>query len=169
MKTEQPYRTCPGGRIVSRSELPEILEDLRESGLKIVFTNGCFDLLHPGHVKLLEKAKSLGDRLIVALNSDESVRRLKGEGRPINPFAHRSQVIASVCWVDFVTAFEEDTPFEIIREVKPDILVKGGDWSSDRIVGKDLVEKRGGQVYAIEFEEGYSTTSIIDRIRNLDL
>lgn len=155
-------------KILSRSELSEVLDRLKQSGLRIVFTNGCFDLLHPGHIRYLERAKSLGDKLVIALNSDDSVRRLKGSRRPINILLHRAEVIAALHCVDFVTSFDEDTPFQIINELKPDILVKGGDWPKDQIVGRDIVEENGGQVHVIEFEKGYSTTRIIERIRSLD-
>lgn len=132
----------------------------------MVFTNGCFDLLHPGHVRYLEKAKGQGDVLVVAVNSDLSVGRLKGPGRPILSQDERCEMVAALGCVDFVTLFEEDTPREIILELMPDLLVKGGDWPLDRIVGRDTVEAAGGKVLAIEFERGYSTTDIIHRIRS---
>ncbi len=131
----------------------------------MVFTNGCFDLLHPGHVRYLQKARALGDALVVACNSDVSVRRLKGPGRPVMPAAERCEVLAALECVDYVTLFDEDTPLEIIRRLRPDVLVKGGDWPLDRIVGREIVESHGGKVIALEFEEGYSTTDIIARIR----
>ena len=131
---------------------------------KVVFTNGCFDILHPGHVDYLERARSLGDILVVGLNSDASVRRLKGPLRPVNDQAARARVLAGLACVDFVMIFEEDTPLELIRAVCPDVLVKGGDWSVDRIVGREEVEERGGTVLSIPLLEGYSTTETINRI-----
>ena len=136
------------------------------AGQVVVFTNGCFDLLHPGHVRYLEQARSLGDILMVALNTDDSVRRLKGDGRPIQQAGDRCQVVAALAAVDWVTTFKEDTPFELIKRVIPDVLVKGGDWSLDKIVGRDVVEEHGGRVQSIHFEKGYSTTDIIARIRS---
>ena len=129
-------------------------------------TNGCFDLLHPGHIRYLESAHALGDILVVALNSDDSVRRLKGPGRPVQSGEERSEIVAALATVDFVTTFSEDTPLEIIRELRPDVLVKGGDWPLDQIVGREIVEGSGGEVTTIEFEQGYSTSNIISRIRN---
>ncbi|KAF5057697.1 Bifunctional protein HldE [anaerobic digester metagenome] len=130
----------------------------------LVFTNGCFDILHPGHVDYLQRARDLGERLVVGLNSDASVRRLKGPTRPVNDEASRALVLAALACVDHVVVFEEDTPYELIRAVAPDVLVKGGDWSVDRIVGRDLVEARGGRVLSIPLLAGHSTTSIIERI-----
>ena len=130
----------------------------------VVFTNGCFDILHPGHVDYLQRARDLGERLVVGLNSDASVRRLKGPTRPVNDEASRAMVLAALACVDHVVVFEEDTPYELIRLVAPDVLVKGGDWSVDRIVGRDLVEARGGRVLSIPLLPGHSTTAIIDRI-----
>lgn len=138
---------------------------VREAGGIVVFTNGVFDLLHPGHVRYLREARSLGNRLIVGINSDASVRRNKGAGRPINPERERAEVLAALEHVDAVVVFDEDTPAEIIRLVQPDILVKGADWAADRIVGRDTVEARGGRVVRVEVERGYSTTSLVDRIR----
>ena len=137
----------------------------REAGRRIVFTNGVFDLLHPGHVRYLQDARALGDLLVVGINADESVRRNKGPNRPINPQHERAEVLAALACVDAVVVFSEDTPAEIIRLVQPDILVKGADWAADAIVGRDTVEARGGQVVRIPVEEGYSTTAIIERIR----
>lgn len=130
----------------------------------VVFTNGCFDILHPGHVDYLQRARDLGERLVVGLNSDASVRRLKGPTRPVNDEASRAMVLSALACVDHIVVFEEDTPYELIRSVAPDVLVKGGDWSVDRIVGRDLVEERGGRVLSIPLLPGHSTTAIIDRI-----
>ena len=129
--------------------------------LKLVFTNGCFDILHSGHVLYLEEAKSLGDILIVGLNSDDSVRRLKGESRPINSQQDRAIVLAALSSVDFVIIFEDDTPLELIKIIKPDILVKGGDWAIPDIVGSDFVLQNGGEVKSLKFIEGKSTTNIV--------
>jgi len=150
--------------IKNHKKLKEILDRLKKSGKKIVFTNGCFDLIHPGHVDYLEKAKSLGDILVVAINSDSSVKRLKGEKRPILNENDRVKIISSFYFVDYVTIFQEDTPYNLIKILIPDILVKGGDWDIDKIVGKDIVEKNGGKVLNIEFKEGYSTSGIIEKI-----
>jgi len=137
----------------------------REARRQIVFTNGVFDLLHPGHVRYLQDARALGDLLVVGINADESVRRNKGPTRPINPQHERAEVLAALACVDAVVIFSEDTPAEIIRLVQPDVLVKGADWAADAIVGRDTVEARGGQVVRIPVEEGYSTTAIIERVR----
>lgn len=150
-------------KIFSRSELKVLLGKARAEGRRVVFTNGCFDLLHPGHVRYLEAARAMGDILVVALNSDRSVRRIKGPSRPVQSEKARCEVVAALHCVDFVTRFEEETPLEVIGDLLPDVLVKGGDWSPDRIVGRDVVEGRGGEVRSIRFEEGYSTTSIIQR------
>ena len=139
-------------------------EFLRGAGYKIVFTNGCFDIIHRGHVELLRFAKSLGDVLIVGLNDDESVRRLKGKNRPINTLEDRALVLLSIRWVDFVVPFSEDTPERIIKEISPDILVKGGDYRVGEIAGADFVLSRGGRVEIFNYLEGYSTSSIIRKI-----
>ncbi len=152
-------------KILKLDALEARLTRVRADGKRVVFTNGCFDLLHPGHVRYLQKARGLGDALVVACNSDESVRRLKGAGRPVMPAVQRCEVLAALECVDYVTVFDEDTPLEIIRQLRPDVLVKGGDWPLDRIVGREIVESNGGKVIALEFEEGYSTTDIIARIR----
>ena len=151
-------------KIKSRAELSAILKDLREKGKRVVFTNGCFDLLHPGHLRYLEEARSWGDLLVVAINSDDSVRRLKGPHRPIIDERSRCEIIAGLHCVDFVTVFSEDTPREIIDELLPGVLVKGGDWPVDQIVGRDTVEKHGGKVMNINFQDGHSTSGIIERI-----
>ena len=130
---------------------------------KIVFTNGCFDVLHYGHVRYLAQARQLGDLLVVGLNSDASVRRLKGEGRPINPEQARAFVLAALEMVDYVCLFEEDTPYNLISAVQPDVLVKGGDYAIDNIVGGDIVKKRNGEVVVLPFVEGYSSTRIIEK------
>ena len=140
---------------------------LRAEGRSLVFTNGCFDLLHPGHVRYLAEARSLGDALVVALNSDRSVRALKGEGRPILNEKERAEVVAALEAVDYVIVFDEETPRELIAELLPDVLVKGGDWPLDQIVGRREVEAAGGKVLSLPYVEGSSTTDIIERIKSL--
>jgi D-beta-D-heptose 7-phosphate kinase/D-beta-D-heptose 1-phosphate adenosyltransferase len=140
---------------------------LKKNGRRIVFTNGCFDLLHRGHIEYLAKAKSLGDILIVGLNADDSVRRLKGPNRPITPQEDRAAILAALAVVDYVCIFDEDTPYELIRAVVPDILVKGADWTVDDVVGKDIVEAAGGSVHTIEFLPNRSTTNIIQKIAQI--
>jgi D-beta-D-heptose 7-phosphate kinase/D-beta-D-heptose 1-phosphate adenosyltransferase len=152
------------GTVVTKSRLIEIRSQYKRDGKKVVFTNGCFDILHRGHVEYLQKAKSLGDVLIVGLNTDASVRRLKGPARPVVCEADRAVVLSALEVVDHVCLFDEDTPFEIIRDLVPDILVKGADWAIEKVVGKDIVEQAGGVVRTIEFLPDRSTTSIIDRI-----
>jgi rfaE bifunctional protein nucleotidyltransferase chain/domain len=144
----------------------DIIQKEREKGKKIVFTNGCFDIIHAGHVDYLEKAKSLGDFLVVGLNSDESVKRLKGPTRPVNPVEQRKKVLQALKPVDLVIVFEEDTPERLIKEIKPDVLVKGGDWKIENIVGADFVMSYGGKVYTIDFVYDTSTTKIIEKIKN---
>jgi D-glycero-beta-D-manno-heptose 1-phosphate adenylyltransferase len=134
------------------------------AGRRVVFTNGCFDLLHRGHVRLLERARALGDLLVVAVNSDGSVRGLKGPGRPVVPAAERAEVLAALQTVDLVLVFDEPTPARVIEAVRPDVLVKGGDWPVDRIVGADVVLTRGGRVLSLPLVAGASTTALIHRI-----
>ena len=131
---------------------------------KIVFTNGCFDILHSGHISYLKEAREQGDLLFLGLNSDASVKRLKGDKRPINDQVERKYILESLRWVDFVEVFEEDTPLSLIKEVNPSLLVKGGDWTPDQIVGSDFVLKNGGEVKSLTFKDGFSTTSVIDKI-----
>lgn len=150
--------------------LPALLDALRplRPHKRVVFTNGCFDILHPGHADLLSRARALGDVLIVGLNSDDSVRRLgKTPPRPVNTLRDRAFVLGSLGCVDFVTPFEEDTPFELISAIVPDVLVKGGDWPVEKIVGRDVVEAAGGEVRSLPLAPGYSTTDLLERIRNL--
>jgi D-beta-D-heptose 7-phosphate kinase/D-beta-D-heptose 1-phosphate adenosyltransferase len=151
-------------KIKDLKQLKKIISHLKSEGKKIVFTNGCFDLLHYGHIKYLERAKSFGDILIVAVNSDSSMKRLKGENRPINNQRDRAMVLASLEFVDFVTIFEDLTPYRLISNLRPDYLIKGGDWRKEDIVGKDLVEAYGGKVRVIPFVKNYSTTNLIRRI-----
>src|SRR5262245_24498304 len=142
-------------------------EVLRAAGKTIVFTNGVFDLLHPGHVRYLQHARTLGDALIVGVNSDSSARGNKGVERPVTPEAERAEILAALACVDAVAIFHEDTPHDIISALQPDVLVKGADWAADAIIGRDIVEARGGRVVRIAVELGYSTTAIISRIRTL--
>jgi D-beta-D-heptose 7-phosphate kinase/D-beta-D-heptose 1-phosphate adenosyltransferase len=152
--------------ILSRDQAVAWVERLRARGFQIVFTNGVFDLLHPGHVRYLRQARMLGDALVVGVNSDRSVRALgKGEGRPINPEHERSEVLAALACVDAVTVFDEDTPLEVIMAVQPDVLVKGADWGPDNIVGRDIVEARGGKVVRIPVISGYSSTDLIAKVK----
>jgi len=144
--------------------LVEICANLRHSGKTIVFTNGCFDILHPGHIHTLTQAKTLGDVLIVGINSDASVKRLKGDRRPILNQDERVVMLSALAVVDYVTVFDGDTPLELINLLRPDILVKGGDWSPKAVVGRDVVETHGGKVVLIPYQEGFSTTDIIERI-----
>ena len=137
---------------------------LQNNNKKIVFTNGCFDILHSGHVSYLNEAKSLGELLVVGLNSDLSVKRLKGQSRPINQEQDRKFVLENLKAVDMVIIFEQDTPLDLIKEISPQILVKGGDWTPDQIVGSDFVQKNGGSVQSLTFKKGYSTTNTIDKI-----
>ncbi|MCD6329607.1 MAG: D-glycero-beta-D-manno-heptose 1-phosphate adenylyltransferase [Candidatus Cloacimonetes bacterium] len=152
--------------ITTIEEIANIAQNLHDSNVKIVFTNGCFDLIHRGHVEYLSAAKKLGDVLIIGLNSDDSVRRLKGIDRPINYEQDRAIVLDNLMAVDYVGIFDEDTPYELIRIVQPDVLVKGGDWAIEDIVGSDIVLERGGEVRSLKFIEGKSTTDIIEKIRN---
>ncbi|HMD37339.1 MAG TPA: D-glycero-beta-D-manno-heptose 1-phosphate adenylyltransferase [Vicinamibacterales bacterium] len=151
---------------MTRTEAVALVQRLRRDGRTIVFTNGVFDLLHPGHVRYLRHARSLGDALIVGINSDRSVRTNKGQGRPILPEEERVEVLESLRCVDATVVFDEETPHELIAALQPDILVKGADWAEDAIVGRDIVEARGGRVVRATIEPGYSTTAIISKIRS---
>jgi D-beta-D-heptose 7-phosphate kinase/D-beta-D-heptose 1-phosphate adenosyltransferase len=151
-------------KVLSRESLKEKLEQHQREGRKIVFTNGCFDILHVGHVRYLQEAKKLGQVLVLGLNSDASVRGLKGEKRPLVPQEERAEVLAALEAVDYITIFDEPTPLELIRCLKPDFLVKGGDWSEDAIVGGDLVKGWGGRVVVAPLIEGRSTTNVVERI-----
>lgn len=149
---------------MNRDEIRQIREKLKKENKKVVFTNGCFDILHSGHVDYLNKAKDMGDVLIVGINSDSSVKRIKGEKRPILSEKERAFIVSNLKSVDYVTFFYEDTPKEIIEELIPDILVKGADWSIENIVGRDTVEAHGGEVKTIEFVNDQSTSKIITKI-----
>lgn len=157
-----PARKPP--KLLPLPALRRRLASLRRAGQRIVFTNGVFDLLHPGHVRYLRAAKRLGDILVVGLNSDSSVRRLgKGPDRPLVKQRDRAEVLAALEMIDYVVVFDEDTPYELINALQPDVLVKGGDWTIDRIVGADVVLARGGRVKSLPFAKGYSTTNLVAR------
>ncbi len=149
----------------SRQEAIEAVRRWRAEGLCVVFTNGCFDLIHAGHVRYLQYARAQGDRLVVGINDDDSVRRLKGDARPIQPLADRATVLSAIRFVDLVVPFAEDTPLALIQALSPDVLVKGGDYREDEVVGADWVKARGGKVVIAPFWEGRSTSAIIERIR----
>lgn len=151
-------------KVKTIDELIPLLAILRATGKKIVFTNGCFDLIHTGHTRYLAIARSFGDLLVVAVNSNSSVRTIKGEKRPINSQQDRSETLAALESVDFVTIFDEPDPYKAISALQPDVLVKGGDWPVEKIIGRDVVEARGGKVVNVPFVEGQSTTGIIERI-----
>jgi len=151
-------------KIFEREVLKETVRSLKKGGKKIAFTNGCFELLHVGHVQYLQAARAEGDILVVGMNSDHSVRRIKGPRRPVVPENERAEVLASLACVDFVSLFDEPDPLEIIRSLLPDVLVKVADWAEDAIVGKDIVEAEGGRVVRIPLTQGASTTSIIEKI-----
>lgn len=150
--------------IVNRAALIKRIKALKRQNNKIVFTNGCYDLLHGGHVRFLSKARRLGDVLILALNSDASVRRIKGPKRPVTPQFERAELMSYLESVDIVTLFNESDPYNIIRDIVPDVLVKGGDWGLDKIIGADIVKANGGKVKNIKYEKGKSTTNIIKKI-----
>ena len=151
-------------KVKGAGELAPILRGAQARGLTVVFTNGCFDLLHRGHTRYLAQARALGDLLVVGLNSDASVRRLKGPTRPLVPQRDRCEVMAALEMVDYVSVFSEDTPYDLIKLVQPDVLVKGGDWPPDQIVGADIVRARGGSVRSLRFARGYSTSGLLARV-----
>ena len=161
----QPAHTAK--RLLSGTEAAELAARIRARGGRVVFTNGVFDLLHPGHVRYLQDARRLGDALLVGLNSDASVRANKGPGRPINPEGDRAEILLALECVDAVAIFEEETPHEIISRIQPDVLVKGSDWGPDNIVGRDVVEARGGRVVRMDLAPGYSTTELVNKVRDL--
>jgi D-glycero-beta-D-manno-heptose 1-phosphate adenylyltransferase len=153
------------GAVVSLSDAQRVVAELRRAGKRIVFTNGVFDLLHPGHLRYLKAARAEGDALIVGVNSDRSVRANKGPSRPVTPEAERAEIVAALAPVEAVVVFDEETPADIVRALQPDVLVKGADWPADQIVGRDTVEARGGRVVLVPVETGYSTTAILERIK----
>jgi D-beta-D-heptose 7-phosphate kinase/D-beta-D-heptose 1-phosphate adenosyltransferase len=154
-------------KIKSLETLTRDIRDLKSRGRKIVFTNGCFDILHPGHTRYLWQARQLGDYLVVAVNSDRSVRAIKGAERPVVPQDGRTEVLAALACVDAVVLFDEETPLRVIEALLPHVLVKGGDWAEDRIVGADAVRRAGGEVRSIPYVEGHSTTAVLAKIRRL--
>jgi D-beta-D-heptose 7-phosphate kinase/D-beta-D-heptose 1-phosphate adenosyltransferase len=151
--------------VLSDAEAVVLTNSLRQSGRRVVFTNGVFDLLHPGHVKYLQAARAEGDALIVGLNSDRSVRAIKGPTRPLTPECERAEILAALACVDAVVIFDEDTPAAIVERLQPDVLVKGADWAADRIIGRDTVEARGGRVVRVPLEPHWSTSAIVEKIR----
>ena len=151
-------------KIKGRKELLRIIKNLKAKGKQIVFTNGCFDVLHLGHVRYLEEAKALGDVLVVGVNSDSSVRKLKGPKRPILPEQERTEILSGLGCVDYITIFNEADPLKLITSLKPNLLVKGGDWTREQIVGREVVERSGGELVIIPFVKGASTSNVIDTI-----
>ena len=151
--------------IAAGADLDAHLSDWRKQGLRIGFTNGCFDILHPGHVKVLTAARGACDRLVVGLNSDASVKRLKGEGRPVQDERARAEVLAALEAVDLIVIFEEDTPIKLITQIEPNVLVKGGDYTLEQVVGHEIVEAYGGEVVLVDILPGFSTTSLVKRAR----
>ncbi|MEQ8478373.1 D-glycero-beta-D-manno-heptose 1-phosphate adenylyltransferase [Fulvivirga sp.] len=154
-------------KIKPLNELKPLIKQWQEGGDEVVFTNGCFDILHLGHIDYLEKSKELGDKLVVGLNSDNSVRKIKGEERPLNNEYSRARILAALSFVDAVILFSEDTPKELISQLLPDILVKGNDYLAENIVGADIVKAHGGRVETISLVDGYSTTNIVEKIKKL--
>jgi len=151
-------------KVLASEDLPAKVNELRQRGLRIVFTNGCFDILHPGHLSYLQKARSLGDVLIVGINSDRSVKELKGNLRPIFDQDERCELLSGLESVNFITIFDKSTPRDLIKAILPEVLVKGGDWGLEQIVGREEVEASGGRVVSLPYEEGYSSSAIIQRI-----
>lgn len=150
--------------IFSRKKLLKVINNLKKQKKKIVFTNGCYDILHIGHIKFLKKAKKYGDILLVAINSDSSVKKIKGDKRPIVPQKERAEILSALEFVDLVTVFYEPDPYNIIKDIEPDVLVKGGDWAIDKIIGADIVKSKGGIVKNIKYIKGNSTTEIINKV-----
>jgi rfaE bifunctional protein nucleotidyltransferase chain/domain len=150
---------------MTRDEAAALVDRLRAAGRTVVFTNGVFDLLHVGHLRYLQRARELGDALIVGLNSDRSVRANKGPSRPVTPEAERAEILEALACVDGVVVFDQETPHDLIAALQPDVLVKGADWAEDAIVGRDIVEARGGRVVRVPLEAGHSTTALIDRVK----
>lgn len=153
-------------KIIAAVDLDAFLSDCKAKGQKIVFTNGCFDILHHGHVEYLSKAADLGDVLLIGLNTDNSVRRLKGPARPVNDEQSRALLLSALQFVDAVVLFDEDTPYELIKKVQPDVLVKGSDYKVEDIVGYDVVTAKGGKVVTVNLVEGFSTTAIINKMKS---
>jgi D-beta-D-heptose 7-phosphate kinase/D-beta-D-heptose 1-phosphate adenosyltransferase len=158
-----------GKKIRDLSSLKKEIEALKAKGKRIVFTNGCFDLLHPGHMRYLYAARQLGDYLVVAVNTDRSIKAIKGANRPIQSQDERAELVAALSFVDAVVLFDEDNPLKVIQRLVPNVLVKGGDWTEDKIVGAEVVRKEGGVVKSLPFVTGYSTTALIEKIRKMCL
>lgn len=154
--------------LIERDKIGEVIENIKRDGKKIVFTNGCFDILHVGHLRYLEEAKMFGDILVIGLNSDASVKRLKGDKRPIVPEYERAEMLLGLKCVDYVVIFEEDTPVELLGEVKPDVHVKGGDYTKDRLPEAEIVERNGGRVEIVSLIKGKSTTNIVKKIKETE-
>jgi len=152
-------------KVLSTAEAVAFVEHLRHDGKEVVFTNGVFDLLHPGHIRYLQDARREGGALVVGVNSDRSVKAIKGPARPLNSEQERAEVLAALACVDAVVVFDEDDPHQIISRLQPDVLVKGADWAPDAIIGRDLVQSRGGRVVRVPLAEGYSTSAIIEKIK----
>ncbi len=163
-KTVEPFEYYEKRKIADFEDIENITRDIRDDGKKIVFTNGCFDILHIGHIKYLSRAADLGDVLVVGVNSDKSVKKIKGENRPLIDQEERKRILAALECVDYVVIFKEETPIRLIKHVEPDILVKGGDYEPDEVVGREYVEKTGGRVEIVPCVEGISTTEIIEDI-----
>jgi rfaE bifunctional protein nucleotidyltransferase chain/domain len=159
---------CVSGKLKSLEEIKAIVVDARTNGKKVAFTNGCFDLLHRGHVHVLRAARACADLLIVGINSDQSVKQIKGPTRPALPESDRCELLGAMEMVDFVILFNEPDPHNLISAIRPDVLVKGGDWNTEKIIGSDMVEEAGGRVVVVPYIKGFSTTEIIERIKNSD-
>ena len=155
-------------KVKNFTQIAEIVNELKRKGKKVVFTNGCFDILHSGHIKLLKKAKELGDVLILGINKDKSIKKLKGKGRPIMSEKQRIEIISAIEFVDYVVPFGQPTPEKLIKRIKPDIIVKGGDYKKNEVIGKDIVEKYGGKVYIFPLVKNISTTKIIKKIKKME-
>ena len=156
------------GKLKSLEEIKAVVVDARTNGKKVAFTNGCFDLLHRGHVHVLREARACADLLIVGVNSDQSVKQIKGSARPVLPESDRCELLGAMEMVDYVILFNEPDPYSVISAIRPDVLVKGGDWNTNKIIGADLVEEAGGAVVVVPYVKGFSTTEIIERIKNSD-
>jgi rfaE bifunctional protein nucleotidyltransferase chain/domain len=156
------------GKLKSLGEIKAVVVDAHTNGKKVAFTNGCFDLLHRGHVHVLRAARACADLLIVGINSDQSVKQIKGPKRPVLPESDRCELLGAMEMVDFVILFNEPDPYNLISAIRPDVLVKGGDWNTEKIIGADMVEEAGGRVVVVPYMKGFSTTEIIERIKNLD-
>ena len=156
------------GKLKSFEEIKAIVVGARNNGKRVAFTNGCFDLLHRGHVHVLRAARACADLLIVGINSDQSVKQIKGPARPVLPESDRCELVSAMEMVDFVVLFNEPDPYSLISAIRPDVLVKGGDWNTEKIIGADVVQAAGGRVVVVPYIEGFSTTEIIERIKNSD-